>query len=49
MSDTVLAILVIGVLSLAALGLASEDKVVTVLSYTVTAIGSLATGRALKK
>lgn len=49
MSDTVLAILVIGALSLVSLFVAEKAEIITVLSYTVTAIAGLATGRALKK
>lgn len=48
MKDITLAIGLIGVLSLVAMGLAEKAEIITVLSYTVTAIGSLATGHALK-
>ena len=48
MNDTVTAIAVIFALGLVALFKTGEAEVITVLSYVVTAIGSLATGRALK-
>lgn len=48
MNDITLAIGIIGVLSVVAMIAAGQAEVVTVLSYTVTAMGSLATGRALK-
>ena len=48
MRDITLAIGLIGVLSIIAMIAAGQDEIVTVLSYTVTAIGSLATGNALK-
>ena len=48
MRDITLAIGIIGVLSIIAMIAAGQDEIVTVLSYTVTAIGSLATGNALK-
>ncbi|MBE9572714.1 MAG: hypothetical protein IMF11_18975 [Proteobacteria bacterium] len=48
MRDITLAIGIIGVLSVIAMAAVGQDEVVTVLSYTVTAIGALATGNALK-
>ena len=48
MRDITLAIGIIGVLSVVAMCAAVQSEIVTVLSYTVTAIGSLATGHALK-
>ena len=48
MRDITLAIGIIGVLSVIAMAAAGQAEIVTVLSYTVTAIGSLATGHALK-
>jgi len=48
MKDITLAIGVIGVLSMVAMIAAGHDEIVTVLSYTVTAISALATGNALK-
>lgn len=48
MDNIVAAIAVIFALGLVALFKIGEAEVITVLSYVVTAIGSLATGRALK-
>jgi len=48
MKDITLAIGIIGVLSIVAMIAGGQDKIVTVLSYTVTAISALATGRALR-
>jgi len=48
MKDITLAMGIIGVLSAAAMIMVGEKEIVTVLSYTVTAISALATGRALK-
>jgi len=49
MNDITLAIVIIGVLSVVAMAAAGSAEVFTILSYTVTAIGSLATGHALKR
>ena len=49
MKDITLAIGIIGILSIVAMVATGSGETVTVLSYTVTAIGSLATGHALKK
>jgi len=48
MNDITLAIGIVGVLSIVAIIAAGQAEVVTVLSYTVTAISALATGHALK-
>jgi hypothetical protein len=48
MKDITLAIGIIGMLSVIAMFVGGEKEIITVLSYTVTAIGSLATGQALK-
>ena len=48
MRDIALAITMIGVLALVAICVAPATETVTVLSYAVTAIGSLATGYKLK-
>ncbi len=48
MKDITLAIGVIAVLALVAMWIAPKAETMTVLSYAVTAIGSLATGNALK-
>jgi len=46
--DITLAIVTIGILALVAIGVAPTTETMTVLSYAVTAIGSLATGYKLK-
>ena len=49
MRDITLAISIIGVLSILGMYLAEPTEIVTVLSYCVTAIGSLSTGNAIGK
>ena len=46
--DATLAIGIIGLLSVISIFAAGPEEVITVLSYTVTAIAGLATGQALK-
>lgn len=48
MRDVTLAIGIIGMLSVISIFAAGPEEVITVLSYTVTAIAGLATGQALK-
>uniref|UniRef100_A0A6M3JX21 Holin n=1 Tax=viral metagenome TaxID=1070528 RepID=A0A6M3JX21_9ZZZZ len=47
-TNTTLAIAIIGILSVIAIMAVSEADIISVLSYTVTAIAGLATGQALK-
>jgi len=49
MNDITLAIVIVGALSIVGMCLVEPTEIVTVLSYCVTAIGSLTTGHVIGK